>query len=286
MFGSYSKLSAMTSFSGKNVLITGGASGIGRLVAKQIAREGGHIIVWDINDEGLQKLTDEIVGDGGQINTFNCDVSNRKSIYSVANRVKKKFGEVDILINNAGIVSGQPFLECSDEQIERTMQINAMAMFWTVKAFLPGMIAVNSGHIVTIASAGGLVGISRLVDYSAGKFAAVGFTEALRVELKKQNSKIKTTLVCPYFINTGMFRGVKTRFSWLLPILDEDVVARRIVRAVGKNKQQLIMPLSIYLLFPLRLLPTSLFDWFLSFLGINNTMDQFAGRERENRSEK
>ena len=279
MFGSYSKLFTVTNFSGKNVLITGGASGIGRLVAKQIAREGGHIIVWDITDEGLQKLTDEIEEDGGQINTCNCDVSRKESIYSVANRVKEKFGEVDILINNAGIVSGRPFLECTDEQIERTMQINAMAMFWTVKAFLPGMIAANSGHIVTIASASGLVGISRLVDYSAGKFAAVGFTEASRVELKKQNFKIKTTLVCPYFINTGMFRGVKTRFSWLLPILDEDVVARRIVRAIKKNNQRIILPWPVYLLFPLRLLPISLFDWFLSFLGINNTMDQFEGRQ-------
>ncbi len=278
MFGSYSKLSAMTSFSGKNVLITGGASGIGRLVAKQIAMEGGHILVWDINNAGMQKLTEEIEGDGGQITTYNCDVSRKESIYFGADRVKEKFDRVDILINNAGIVSGKPFLECTDAQIERTMQINAMATLWTVKAFLPGMIAANSGHIVTIASAGGWVGISGLVDYSASKFAVVGFTEALRVELKKQNSKIKTTLVCPYFINTGMFKGVKTRFSWMLPILDEDVIARRIVRAVVKNKQQLIMPLSIYLLFPLRLLPTSIFDSILSFLGINNTMDQFEGR--------
>lgn len=272
----------MTTFENKNVLITGVASGIGRLIAKQIAMEGGHIIAWDIDETGLRKLTDEIAGDGGQITTYVCDVSHREVIYSVARQVKEKFNFVDILINNAGIVSGLPFMECTDEQIERTMQINAMAMFWTVKAFLPGMIESNAGHIVTIASAGGLAGSSRLVDYSASKFAAVGFTDGLRVELKKQKSKVKTTLVCPYFINTGMFSGVKTRFSWLLPILDEDVVARRIVRAIKKNKQRIIMPWSVYLLFPLRLLPTSIFDWFLSFLGINNTMDQFVGRGMAN----
>ena len=141
-------------------------------------------------------------------------------VYSTAEKVREEVGKVDILINNAGVVSGRPFLECTDNQLRRTMEVNALAHFWTVKAFLPDMISSNKGHIVTVASAGGIVGSAGLVDYSASKFAAFGFDEALRSELKKQRLNIQTTVVCPYFIKGEMFAGVKTRFSFLLPILD------------------------------------------------------------------
>ena len=94
------------------------------------------------------------------------------------------------------------------------------------------MIERNRGHIVTIASAAGLIGVPRLTDYCATKFAAVGLDESLRVELKQRGSAIRTTVVCPYYIDTGMFEGVKTRFSFLLPILKEQKVVDKILRAI------------------------------------------------------
>ena len=119
------------------------------------------------------------------------------------------------------MVSGKRFLDCSDDEIRRTMAVNTMAHFWTVKAFLPEMIARDSGHVVTVASAAGTIGVSRLADYCASKFAAVGFDESLRVELGQIAPGVVTTVICPFFITTGMFDGVRTRVPWLLPILDE-----------------------------------------------------------------
>ena len=269
----------MTDFTNKVTLITGGARGLGRLVAQKLAAKGSHIVLWDISHATLADTAGEISARGYKVTTYHCDVSERQMVYGLAEKVKKEIGRVDILINNAAVVSGRPFLECTDEQLERTVRVNLLAHFWTVKAFLPDMVQANSGHIVTIASAGGIVGSSGLVDYSASKFAAFGFHEALRAELKKQNLKIDTTVVCPYFIKSEMFAGVKTRFSFLLPILDAEKVSNRIVRAIARKEQRLIMPPLVYATWPLRLLPVSMFDKVATFLGVNDAMNTFQGRQ-------
>jgi len=96
---------------------------------------------------------------------------------------------VTVLINNAGIVTGRPLLESPDHLIELTMKVNAMAHFWTIKAFLPAMIARQHGHIVSIASSAGHAGVPGLGDYCASKYAAVGFNESLRLQLRKDGVK-------------------------------------------------------------------------------------------------
>ncbi|KAI8125711.1 Short-chain dehydrogenase/reductase family 16C member 6 [Lucilia cuprina] len=120
---------------------------------------------------------------------------------------------VSLLINNAGVVSGLHLLDTPDHLIERSFNVNVMAHFWTTKAFLPKMIENQRGHIATIASLAGHVGITKLVDYCASKFAAVGFDEALRLELEVLgHTNIQTTCVCPFFIQqTGMFDDVNAR---------------------------------------------------------------------------
>ena len=268
----------MTDFTNKVTLITGGARGLGRLVAQRMAAKGSHVVLWDIAHEALANTARDIAAKGHKVTTYHCDVSERDMVYGLAERVKDEVGKVEIMINNAAVVSGKSFLECSDEQLERTVGVNLLAHFWTVKAFLPDMVKTNSGHIVTVASAGGIVGSSGLVDYSASKFAAFGFHESLRAELKKQKLKIHTTVVCPYFIKSEMFAGVKTRFSFLLPILEAEKVSARIVKAIAQKKQRVIMPPLVYASWPLRLLPVSIFDKLATFLGINDAMNEFRGR--------
>jgi all-trans-retinol dehydrogenase (NAD+) len=268
----------MVSFAGKVTLITGGASGIGRRMALKIAAGGSRVVLWDLNDEALAKTVEEIAAAGGKATAYRCNVADREMVYSTAERVQREVGAVEILVNNAGIVNGKSFLDLSDDELRRTMEVNVLAHFWTVKAFLPRMIKEGRGHVVTISSAGGIVGSARLVDYSASKFAAFGFDEALRAEMKKQGLPIRTTVVCPFFINTGMFAGVRTRFPFLLPILDENEVAERIVRAVALGKERLILPPFVYTTWPLRLLPVKVFDWVVDLLGVNSAMDAFRGR--------
>ncbi|MCB1323348.1 MAG: SDR family NAD(P)-dependent oxidoreductase, partial [Leptospiraceae bacterium] len=161
--------------------------------------------------------------------------------------------------------------------IYRTFGVNTFALFWTTRAFLEDMID-RGGHIVNIASAAGLIGTHRLIDYSSSKFAAVGFDEALRMEIHRLGAPVQTTVVCPYFIDTGMFAGVRSRFSFLLPILKPEFVVREIIRAVKKNRKRLILPRFVYLIYPTRMLPIGVFDWIVRLLGIHRAMDHFHGR--------
>ncbi len=268
----------MTALLGKNVLITGAASGIGRLMAAKIAARGARLILWDVNALRLGELHADLAAHGAAAHTYVCDLAQRDAIAATAARVLQDCGPVDVLINNAGIVNGKSLLDSSDDEIERTFRINTLALFSTTRAFLPGMLACGAGHVVNIASAAGLAGVPRLTDYSASKFAVVGFDESLRLELKHLGSRVITTLVCPFFIDTGMFRGVKTRFSWLLPILAPDDVAERIVRAIEANRRRLVMPRFVLAALLVRALPPRAFDAVMAFFGITRSMDEFTGR--------
>jgi all-trans-retinol dehydrogenase (NAD+) len=260
------------------VLVTGGASGIGRLMALDFAGRGARVAVWDLSTGGLQDLEEEFRRKNRSLKAMVCDVSDREAVYRQAAVLEAELGPVDILINNAGVVSGTALFQTPDEKIERSFRVNALPLFWTCKAFVPGMLKRNSGHIVTIASAAGIIGVPGLADYSASKFAAVGFDEALRMELRRQKSQVRTTVVCPFFIDTGMFAGVKTRFPLTLPILKSAPAARRIVRGVLKNRRRLLMPPFVYSVFLLRLFPPGIIDFMADFFGISHSMDDFRGR--------
>ncbi|KFQ74743.1 Epidermal retinol dehydrogenase 2, partial [Phoenicopterus ruber ruber] len=198
--------------SGEIVLITGAGSGIGRLLSLKFASLGATVVLWDINQEGL-KETSRLAKENGavRVHCYICDCSKRQDIYRVADQVKKEVGDVSILVNNAGIVTGKRLIDSPDSLVEKTMDVNVMAHFWTYKAFLPAMIASNHGHLVSIASAAGLFGVNRLSDYCASKFAAVGFAESVDFEMKGLGKTgVKTTIVCPYYISTGMFDGCRT----------------------------------------------------------------------------
>lgn len=270
----------MTELRGRHVLITGGASGIGRAMAKQFAARGGRVSVWDLNEANLARTLEELKTAGTETpHGFPCDVARREQVYDVARATVAAAGPVDVLVNNAGVVSGASFLELSDEKIERTFDVNALSLFWVTKAFLPSMIERKAGHVVTIASASALIGVAKLSDYAASKWAAMGFDESLRAELHKTAPGVLTTIVCPFYIDTGMFRGVRTRFSRLLPILDEVYVADRIVDAVKRGRRQLLLPPLVGIVPLLRILPVAAFDWIVTFLGVNASMDDFKGRD-------
>ncbi len=270
----------MSEIAGQHVLITGGASGIGRLMAKKLAALGGRISVWDIHQENLGKVIAEITGIAHEpARGFTCDVSRRENVYRTAGETLNAAGPVDVLIYNAGVVSGRALLDIPDEKIEATFAVNTLSLFWTAKAFLPQMIERNRGHIVTIASAAGWIGVPKLSDYAASKWAAIGFDESLRGELRRIAPHVTTTVVCPYYIDTGMFHGVQSRFPWLLPILSEDRVAERIVRAIQLDRRRLLLPGLVYTVPLMRLLPVGAFDWLATVLGLNASMDRFTGRQ-------
>jgi all-trans-retinol dehydrogenase (NAD+) len=263
---------------GARVLITGAGSGIGRLMALDAAARGAaEILIWDLSADSGDAVRDEITAVGGQARSFEVNVADSAQVETVAERT----GPVDILINCAGIVTGKKLLDADADAIRRVYDVNTLALYWTTKAFLPGMLERDRGAVVTIASAAGLTGVARQTDYSASKWAAVGFTESLRSELRAEGSRVGTLVVCPFYINTGMFDGVRTKFPRLLPILEETDVSTRVLDAIESGREQLVMPPLVRLVPGVRLLPTRAFDKVMDFLGVNQTMDHFTGRTRQ-----
>ncbi len=270
-------MAAGTRLSGSTVLVTGGGSGLGRRMALEAARRGARVLIWDISADGGADVRDEIRSAGGVAEAQAVNVADRDSVKEAAAAA----GPVDVLINNAGVVTGRLLLDAADEDIQRTFNVNVMALYWVTRAFLPGMVERGGGTVVTVASAAGLVGVARQTDYSASKFAAFGFNESLRAELRAGRTGVNTLVVCPYYIDTGMFDGVRTRVPQLLPILKEEVVAAKVLDGIENGRRKLVLPPLVNLVPAARLLPVGAFDRLMDVLGINRTMDRFTGRPAE-----
>ncbi|KFP32717.1 Short-chain dehydrogenase/reductase family 16C member 6, partial [Colius striatus] len=200
------------SFAGEIVLITGSANGIGRRIALNFAPLGATLVLWDIDDEG-NKETSRLAQKNGakRVFAYHCDCSNREEVYEQADQVRKDIGDVTILINNAGTLLGKKFCDIPDADFENTLRVNFLSHVWTCKAFLPAMMTCNRGHLVSMASAAGLLGAYRMSDYAGSNSAVIGMMEALDSELyhaRKQGVKI--TVICPYFINTELAKGFQT----------------------------------------------------------------------------
>ena len=263
-----------TPMAGARVLITGGGSGLGRRMALRAAAKGAEVTVWDLDQAAAERVVAEAAAGGGRAHATRVDVTDAAAVTVAAEQA----GAMDVVISCAGVVSGRPLLEADEAAIRRTFAVNTLALYWVARAFLPGMLERDRGTLVTIASAAGMVGVARQTDYSASKFAAVGFTESLRAELRAERSHVRSLLVCPYYIDTGMFEGVRTRVPWLLPILREDDVARAVVDGIERGRAQIVLPSAVWLVPGLRLLGTRGFDAIMDVLGINHTMDHFVGR--------
>jgi len=263
----------MTDWATSKSLITGAGKGMGRLLTQRVLALGGSVVAWDVDERALAELATNAGALSGRLQTAVVNVMDRDAVNAAA----EEAGPIDILVNNAGIVTGQFFLEETPEHVERVMGVNAMALFWTTRAFLPNMIAANRGHIVTVASAAGLVPLRRGVSYSASKHAAVGFHDSLRQELRKDAPNVGTTLVTPFYVNTGMFEGAHGKYQFLMPIVEADVAVTRIMLAVARNRHRVIMPRTAAAAYLLRTVPTRMGDFFMDQLGITDSMSDFSG---------
>ncbi len=272
----------MSSFKDKKILVTGGAKGIGRLLGVKALQEGAQrLVVWDIDETAMNELSDECKANGLKCHTYKVDLSNASEIEEAAQAVKQNFGNIDILFNNAGIVTGKPFLKQSREDIHRTLTINVEAVMLTARAFLGGMVERNSGHIINISSASSLMGNPNMSVYAASKWAVTGWSESLRIELEQMKSDVKVTTVQPSYIDTGMFAGVKAPL--LTPLLEPETIADKIIRAVKQDKILLREPFMVKLTpFLKGILPTRLFDLVAGRLfKVYDSMNEFQGRKND-----
>ncbi|XP_014864467.1 PREDICTED: retinol dehydrogenase 10-like isoform X2 [Poecilia mexicana] len=212
------------SVDGELCLITGAGGVLGRLFALEFAKEGARLVLWDCDTVANERTAQMARKQGVEVRAYTVDLSKRQSVYDAAEKVRAEVGDVSILVNNAGVVAGRRLLECPDELLERTLLVNCHALFW---------------------------------DYCASKFGAVGFHESLAHELRVENNDgIKTTLVCPYIVDTGMFSGCEIRkeIRKLIPPLEPLYTVQRSMKAILADQEMICIPRIIYVPFIARAL--------------------------------
>jgi len=231
----------MKNFKNKIVVITGAGSGMGKEYAFQFAALGAKLALNDYNKATLEEVKSELNDKGFKdvmIDDF--DVSNKDKMYAFADKVKETFGNAHVVINNAGIEGATvEFVEISDADFERLMNINFYGVVYGSKAFLPHLIANNEGALVNVASVFGLHGMPTQSDYCASKFAVRGFTEALMVEF--YDSPIQVHIVHPGGINTNIAQHeMSAKFASKYLTTSSESIVKHIIKGIRSNKMKIV----------------------------------------------
>ena len=256
----------------KYVLVTGGASGIGKSLAHRFLMEGSNVAIVDICPDKMEQTCEQYKGLGNII-PYQCDISKSEMVYELLKKVECDFGQIDILVNNAGILDSNLFLDKSPEIIERTIAVNFLALCWTIKAFLPGMIERNNGKIVNMASAGGYISTPYTVDYCASKHAVIGLVKGLRREIRLMGiTGVSLLYVCPGMVNTGMVKGASL-LKGGKAFMEPDWLVEKIIQAIKTNKKSLHLPPYVRFIPVLEaLFPASFVDKKYEDMGLSSSM--------------
>ncbi len=196
-------MTRLKNYSGRNVLITGASSGIGRLLALDMAAKGARIALVARRQDELDGVSEEIRAGGGDAVALVCDVGDREQVFATAARVVEEFGSIDVLVNNAGFGRHRRFLDWDLEEMERMMRVNYLGSLYFTKALLPAMVERGSGWLVFIASVAGRIAPADETAYAASKFAMVGLASSLSLEVEDAGVHVLT--VCPGAIRTPFF---------------------------------------------------------------------------------
>ncbi|MEM9557699.1 MAG: SDR family oxidoreductase [Acidobacteriota bacterium] len=261
----------------KRVLITGAGRGLGLEIAKRFASRGAELILTDLQADLLDAACAEVEELGVRCKAYPLDVTDSEQIDAVRERVHADMGTIDILVNNAGVVFGGPFLDVPIEKHITTYRVNVEGIVRMTHAFLGDVVESPRGHVVFIASASGFVGLPNGSTYASSKWAAIGFAESIRAELKAQKRRnVGVTSVCPTYIATGMFEGAKPPKT--AKMLSPEAIAEKVVQAVEKRKVWVLEPFIAKLTPALKhALPTGLSDFLADAFGASHSMDAWKG---------
>jgi NAD(P)-dependent dehydrogenase (short-subunit alcohol dehydrogenase family) len=239
-------------FTGSAVVITGGSRGLGLAVARALAAEGARLALLAEDPGELSRAEIELSAAGAEVYTLPCDIRDQSAVQSAIDRVARRYGSVDVLINNAGIIQVGPIEHMRLEDFEDAMGVHLWGPLYAILAALPYMRRHGGGRIVNISSVGGKIAVPHLVPYSTSKFALVGLSDGLRAELAKDG--IRVTTVCPGLMRTGshanaFFKGRhRAEYTWFaildaLPVTSTDVrsAARQIVESCRAGAPELII---------------------------------------------
>lgn len=276
---------------GATVLITGAARGMGELYARRAADEGAAaIVLWDLDGELAGALAAELEAAARRrratltVRAYEVDVSQLEAVRETMERTRDELGNPDIVVNNAGIVRGALFWDHDAERdIELTMRVNSLAPMWIAREVLPAMLddVSRPKRILNIASAAGTLANPRMSIYAASKWAMIGWSESLRLELEQGgHSHIAVTTFCPSYISTGMFEGAKGPL--LTPIMTPKRAVNAAWRGMLRGTPMVLRPWTVKLSMAFRgALPTRAWDAVAGrMFGVYSTMDNFVGRSK------
>ena len=260
----------MRQFKDKVCVITGAGSGIGAACARAMAAQGGVVIGTDLRQDMLADTKNAVENSGGRMETFMVDVADRDAMFDLAAQIEAKYGGADLVLNNAGVAFGAPVAEMSLDDCKWLMDINFWGVVHGTQAFLPHFIAKGSGHVANISSIFGLIGVPTQAAYNASKFAVLGFTEALRHEMRGTDIGVST--IHPGGINTNIVRHARVqqgpeaeaereeaikRFAQFT-MTQPDGAAKTIMKGIRKNKARILIgPDAHFVDWVRRLLPAS-----------------------------
>jgi NAD(P)-dependent dehydrogenase (short-subunit alcohol dehydrogenase family) len=240
------------------VLITGGSRGLGLAMAKEFAREGASLVICARDEDELERAREDLAGMGCEVLTLTCDVADREQVDMMVRRALAHFGHVDVLVNNAGVITVGPLEAQTPEDFAECMDIMYWGVFHPTWALLPHMRARGFGRIVNITSIGGKVAVPHLAPYTTAKFAAVGFSEVLKAEVAKDG--IAVTTVVPGLMRTGSylnayFKGQhRAEFGLFSPMsslpltsISAEKAARQIVRAARRGDPEITISIQAQL---------------------------------------
>jgi len=263
---------------GKTALVTGAARGIGLSIATELRRAGCHVALTDVDREAAQAAAEGLAGGEGRVLVLELDVCDGDAWRTVVAQVESELGPVDILVNNAGIMIVGHYLDVEESHERRQMDINVWGVLYGQRAVLPTMIRRQSGHIVNIASVAGRVGTPFAAVYSGSKFAVVGITEAVAMEVR--DFGVHCTVVCPSLVETELISGTR-RPRWPGVVTPEQV-AKATVSAIRTRKEVVFVPRSgrLSIVLP-ALLPRRINRWIAHWLGMDRLFKQVDEAERD-----
>jgi NAD(P)-dependent dehydrogenase (short-subunit alcohol dehydrogenase family) len=284
------------SFRDKTVLITGGTRGLGLVLARDFLKEGARVVICGREESTLERARTELERLGGEVLAVPCDVTDAVQVEALISSVHERFGAVDVLVNNAGVIQTGPLESMTMEDFEDAIDTHLWAPLYTTLAVLPEMKRRGEGRIVNISSIGGRVAIPHLVPYSVSKFALVGLSDGIRAELAQDG--IKVTTVCPSLMRTGSpknatFKGDHEKeYAWFyvsdsLPgfSLNAERAARKIIEACRRGDAEVLVGLPAKLAVVARTLAPNLTASILAYMNRllpqDSHPERFAGKESE-----
>lgn len=266
----------MKDFKGKRALITGGARGIGFAIANELAREGVELVLTDLKEEDLAAARERL-DRTARCHTYTLDVTDTARIAEVRGLIHDELGRIDILVNNAGVVFGGPFLDVPLEKHLLTFKVNIEAVVAMTWHFLPDLIGGTEGHLINMASASGLIPLPKGSTYASSKWAVIGFSESIRVELQRRGAgHVGVTTVSPSYVSTGMFEGVKA--PRLVPWITPERLAKSVISAMKGNRPSVMEPFMVKVVPALMgTMPAFITDRVSDLLGVSSSMEEWRG---------